>query len=202
MTDDRVVPLSHLLGASVATRLTVGQITRRLTELGYTVRHHLPEHVIADSSDQLLLDRQRAVTAPRETIPRFTPGRIGDLLDPAQPVPAGHLIAAAATTGLTIGQALRRLREFGYTVQHRLPDELRTSHTDARLVSTKLMRPGSWLDPGQPVPAAHLIAAMNWTGLPIDQLVRRFTELGYQASDVVDIPPGLGLPEGVRIRLR
>lgn len=109
-------------------------------------------------------------------------------LDPAEPVPLHHLLAAAAGTGLTPEEVGARLADLGYQV----PDtgELATiTDEDTRLVSKGLDRAAPWVGPDfVPQLRGHILwAAVQLKRSPAD-LAARYAALGYRAPDPGSLP--------------
>src|SRR5262249_10504656 len=100
-------------------------------------------------------------------------------LDPEQPVPAGHVLTAAAELGWAPGRVVQRLGELGYTVTQRSWPQTPPDRDDPPLPSRTLARLPPWLAPEQPVPAGHVLTAavkLEWAPGPVP---KRLAALGY-----------------------
>ncbi|GAB3055794.1 wHTH domain-containing protein [Micromonospora schwarzwaldensis] len=107
-------------------------------------------------------------------------------IDPAQPVPIGHLIHTATNRGPSIQMVVDRLVELGYPApRHELPDP--TSPTDRLLLSRDLDGRGPWLHQADEVPVPQLVTAAARAGIATELAADRFRRLGFTVRDA---PPG------------
>jgi hypothetical protein len=102
-------------------------------------------------------------------------------LDPAEPVPAVHLIRAARVTGRDVHDITARLTVFGYTVRTTLGelgvDQL--TREDLLMTSQDLDGADPWLKQDEPVSLPHLVQAARRLRRPAGELAARLRELGY-----------------------
>ncbi|MBN1172045.1 MAG: hypothetical protein JXA67_07715, partial [Micromonosporaceae bacterium] len=169
----RPVPVGHLVAASAQVRWGVRLVAERLVALGYRLMvdpRTLPAGPTSPS-DAVLVSRQLDAQYP--------------WLDPARPVPVGHLVAASAQVGQGIREVAELLAAFGCplavdletlpTLQATAPDAtLVNQHLD---VQTWLER--TWLDPQDPVPSSHLLAAAARLRQGVPDIVKRLSLFGY-----------------------
>ncbi|MDT0441567.1 wHTH domain-containing protein [Streptomyces johnsoniae] len=165
LTPAETVPPGHLMFVARETGRTPADIADRLTHLGHTLPAGPPLPVTPHPDDITLLSRNADMLDP--------------WLDPAEPVPAGHLLYAARETGRTPADIADRLTHLGHTLPTGppLPD---TPHPeDATLLSIDLDAQSPWLDPAKPVPAGHVHAAADATGRTPEDVVARLAAYGY-----------------------
>ncbi|MFE1356938.1 hypothetical protein ACFW6T_33745, partial [Kitasatospora phosalacinea] len=180
--DDPVEPVeaAYVLETSLATGQPAADIARRLAELGYRVpdRARWPDPLTEDG-DRILLSRGLDGEAP--------------WLDAAEPVPPGHLLAAAATTGRPPATLAAHLGELGYQV----PDQARWADFgpedgDLVLLSRDLDGAFPWLDRAEAVTVAHVLAAAVATGRSARAVAERLDALGHPPPSRMhwpDLPP-------------
>jgi hypothetical protein len=109
-------------------------------------------------------------------------------LDPRLPVDAGHLVAAAAELGWTVGRAAERLRELGYAVLDPTLPETPMVKTDRTLITYGPF--GMWMrhNSTEQIPVGHIIAAAGTLGWTPRLAAERLRELGYPVPDRA-LPP-------------
>ncbi|MEV8624589.1 hypothetical protein [Streptomyces sp. NPDC051079] len=96
------VPLGHVLTASTMAGRPSHDVRDRLAALG----HHLPSATPLPEEGRLT--DALLVSMPHRTVRAW--------LTPGRPVPLGHIVHAASTTGLTPPEVAARLAELGYTL--------------------------------------------------------------------------------------
>ncbi|GHJ12084.1 wHTH domain-containing protein [Micromonospora sp. AKA38] len=103
-------------------------------------------------------------------------------LDPAQPLPIGHLIARATNPGPSLPAVVERLVELGFPApRHDLPDL--SSPIDRLLLSQDLDGREPWLDQADEVAVPHVMAAAVEAGIAADVAADRLRRLGFTVRD-------------------
>ncbi len=165
------VPLAHILAAAAETRAPAEQVRARFQALGF---QHLPEAVpLPHRDDRILLSTGLHGEPP--------------WLEVAEDVPLAHIMLAAAETGTPAEQVRVRFQALGF---QQLPEGVPLPHQDDRiLLSRGLDGESPWLEPGQRVPLAHVLAAAAMTGTPAAQIRDRLGALGFPwLTDAVPDP--------------
>ncbi|MFC3233576.1 hypothetical protein ACFOL3_10410, partial [Streptomyces nitrosporeus] len=113
-------------------------------------------------------------------------------LDPAVPVPYGHLLAASAELGRSPETVAARLTDLGYENVQRCEGPLpaAVSPEDAALLKTVTSYSSTWLDVTEPVSLRQTVASAVRENRGPAEIARRLTALGYRYRP--DHPP---LPE-------
>jgi hypothetical protein len=179
LNPSRPVPTGHVMAAARQAGRGPREMAERLTELGYTLTtdpatlpNQPPTH-----DDAVLISQDRDGKAP--------------WLDLAQPVPTGHVMAAAIQSGRGPRAIAERLITLGYTLNTHpgtLPDQPPTRE-HAVLISRDLDGSTPWLNPNRPVSTGHLIAAASQLGRGPREMAERLTELGYTlTTDPATLP--------------
>lgn len=101
-------------------------------------------------------------------------------LDVRWPVRLHHLIKAHAVLNQSPFWAADRLTEFGFTV----PSENLPYYPEFRDLTLLRSARGGFLDPGKPVPLAHLVSVSRQLGQHLTQVVDRLRELGMIVPDL------------------
>ncbi|MFF5945639.1 hypothetical protein ACFY7X_33810, partial [Streptomyces althioticus] len=132
------VPPGHVLAVAERTRCRPAQVVARLAELGLCLLEGvtLPEDI---GADDLLILSSRLDRDP----PWF---------DGTEPVPLGHVLAAAERTKRRPADVVARLAEFGLRLAEGtvLPEPVGVD--DAAILSEDIDRVAPWLDDAEPVP--------------------------------------------------
>lgn len=114
-------------------------------------------------------------------------------LDPAEQVPYGHVLHAAAVLGHTPADVLARLTTLGYADIQRpeapLPDTVEPGDLPLLRDVTAQYRP-TWLDVGKPVSLHQILETGGRTDRAPAEVARRLTALGYRLGGT-----GRPLPE-------
>src|SRR5262249_4339493 len=168
------VPVGHVLTAAAQLKWAPRRVAERLGELGYTVPKWSWPPTPPDRDDLTLLNRN----LDRPPM-RFDPEELMRL-DPEQPVPVGHVLAAAAQLEWAPGRVAERLGELGYTVPSGSWPPTRPRRHDHPLLSRNLPRKHPWLDPEQPVPAGHVLTAAAQLEWAPGRVAQRLVELGMK----------------------
>lgn len=159
---DRPVPSAHVLRTAERLGRTPADVAARLRALGYEVRA-FDTSAVPDEHDHTALSADAG-----NPYPALPPDRV---------VPAAHLHVAAWATGRTVEHVAGRLELFGYRVS-------RTGPADPAVDLRALLLDGH----GQPLPLdevvrpGHVLAAALRTGLAVDEVVERLTELGHAVT--------------------
>lgn len=101
-------------------------------------------------------------------------------------IPLGHAIAATQQTGQPLQAVVHRYQELGLRVDPAPDESLTVEPLDQVLLSRRLDGQGPWME-SLWVSSVHLLRAALHTGRPVDDVRRRFSQLGYQAP-----PAGAG----------
>jgi len=178
VSDDEPVPVRHIVAAAERVDRPIGEVADRLAELGLTVAGNLGEAGVAEPSDLTILHRHLSAT--------WSLLYEEDWLNEAEPVPNGHVIAAAAQLEQPVSQVAHRLTRLGFQVASELLTVAEVEPTDRLIVSQDLDGTMPWLrqreDDGSPlqVPRAHVIAAAAQIGRPAGHVARKLIDLGFQ----------------------
>ncbi|GLY89423.1 HD domain-containing protein [Actinoallomurus iriomotensis] len=188
---DAPVPTHHIVTAAAHTGYSIGEVARRLGELGYDVPAIADSMGDAEPADLILLSRDLDGVWP------WLRTHDGD----ATPIPVdiGHIIAAAAQLGRPISQVTDRLEAFGFTMPAEPPGTDNAEPADRILLSRHLEGGAPWLrrydEAGRPiqVPAGHVIAAAAQLNRDVGRVAARLAEFGFTVpDDLVDggpVPP-------------
>ena len=168
------VPAVHVLRAARLTGRDIHDVAARLTIFGYTVRTDIGQLTVDElTRDDLVITSQDLDGSD----PWIHPGeRIG----------LPHLLQAARRTRRSAQEIAGRLEQLGYRVDVDLSgiavDKVRSA--DLVFASNDLDGTRPWLDPEQPVPLAHLVAAAHKLHQPLGEVARRLELLGYTPPDL------------------
>ena len=173
------VPLGHVVGAAARLRRRPAEVAERLAALGFVVPDvsAVPEDLTDD--DALLINRD---------LNDMTGYRQERWLDPAEPMPLGNVVRAAARLRRRPAEVAERLAALGFVVPDvsGAPEDF--TDDDARLVSRGLEgRPG-WLDPAEPVPLGHVVGAAVRLRRRPAEVAERLAALGFVVPDVSGAP--------------
>lgn len=148
----------------------VGEVARRLIELGFDVPSGLADAGENQPGDQLIVTANLAADG--------TWLRQWDDDDVLIPVPVGHIVAAAEHLQSSIGRAAYRLSQLGYSVSPDFFSLDRPAPDDRMLTSRDLTGEPPWLT-DRIVPMGHLVTAAERLGRGIEDVARRLRELGF-----------------------
>ncbi|WP_238012409.1 caspase family protein [Dactylosporangium sp. AC04546] len=167
------VSASRLVMASIATSHTLRSIVDRFVELGYS----------ATASTEVL---GLVLTRTDATIVSTDFDGEEPWLAPSAPVPWGHVVTAAATTGQTVQAVADRLRQFGFTVVTAAPRgaAVRANRNEVILLGQDLDSDAPWIAPSAPIPASHLLAGVERLGRTLQHVAERLRALGYSGVDL------------------
>ncbi|MFA1550319.1 wHTH domain-containing protein [Actinomadura chokoriensis] len=202
------VGTGHVVAAAAQLGRPISRVARRLAALGFTVPRILLDAGIAEPADRILLSRDLDGNPPwLEPL---------DAEGAPAPVPAGHIVSAAAQLGRDAARVADRLASLGFTVPGELPVRGRIEPDDRRLLSLELNGYPPMLPGARTVPLGHLVFASEGLGKGIEEIARRLVELGFRvpeafargssddlrilSSDFDDEPPWLGMEGWVRSR--
>ncbi|TQF06924.1 hypothetical protein E6W39_37950 [Kitasatospora acidiphila] len=164
---DEPVEFGHLVAAAAKTDRSAGEVAARLAALGF----RLPEVALPDvlPGDELLVSRSL------EGWPHW--------LALTDPVPADHVLRAAAITGRTASEVVGRLVALGYQLPD-APTDSAVEADDIVLLSQFLDSESPWLETDESVPADHIRKAAKATGRRRGEVAARLAVLGYRSSQV------------------
>ncbi|MFD9067623.1 caspase family protein [Kitasatospora purpeofusca] len=113
-------------------------------------------------------------------------------VDPAKPVPLGHVLSVAQWMGCRPAEVAARLAELGYSLREGQPVPDEVFDDDLVVLSRRVNGRPPWLAAAEPVPLGHVLFAatqLNW--LP-EAVVGRLEALGTGRTDhlVLPLPPG------------
>ncbi|MEU2358179.1 caspase family protein [Streptomyces misionensis] len=166
------VPPGHVLAVAERTRRRPAQVVARLAELGLRLLDGvtLPEDI---GADDLLILSSRLDRDP----PWF---------DGTEPVPLGHVLAAAERTKRRPADVVARLAEFGLRLAEGtvLPEPVGVD--DAAILSEDIDRVAPWLDDAEPVPLSHVLNAAAQLRRRPAEVASRFEALGLRLADGTD----------------
>jgi hypothetical protein len=168
------VPAVHLLRAARVTGRDLHDIAARLTVFGYTVRTDFGELTVDQLTRDDLVMTSRDLDGSDPWIP------------PGERILLPHVLQAARRTRRPAAEVVARLRQLGYPVDVDLSaipaDKIRSS--DLVFASNDLDGTRPWLDPDQPVPLSHVLAAAHKTHQTLAEVSRRLEALGYHTPDL------------------
>ncbi|WP_033819473.1 hypothetical protein [Kitasatospora sp. MBT63] len=157
----------RVLRAAQAVGMAPEQAVRRLTELGFTVRHGEALTAGTRPGDLNLLSRNLDQRAP--------------WLTPGSPVGYGHVVRGALHLGVPVAEVARRLRRLGIDARVPVGDE--ATRDDLVLLSTELDGRAPYLAEGVPVPLYHLASAARLFERPLKEIADRLRVLGHEVAD-------------------
>ncbi|WP_433291145.1 HD domain-containing protein [Actinoplanes sp. CA-030573] len=172
------VSAAHVLVAGVVLEWPLPRVVDRLREIGVRVPDH-PWTTAALEGDDL-----RLLAEGRE-------GR-GPWLDLTSPVPAQHVVRAAALLGWSFAKVAGRLRDLGATVTGSWSSSPVTAD-DQRLLRIEpdegrsIVGPDDldrWLDPASRVDPSHVIGAAAALGWSPRRVVDRLRQLGAEVPEL------------------
>ncbi len=170
---DQPVPHAHVIAAAVETGQTPAQVAARLHKLGFTTPDPATLPTNIEPNDRIIVTADRTGSSP--------------WLHIDNPVPIGHVIAAAVETGQTPAQVAARLKMLGFTTPDPASLATKSEPMDDIIVSTNLDGHRPWLSPDQPISPGRLIAAAGKTGKSPADVATRLVTLGFVVSPLVMI---------------
>jgi hypothetical protein len=167
LVGDRMT-VGQIVLASMKTRRSPRALARRYLELGIDAPEPSTMPETFDPDDEIII----SVDVDGE----------GPWLDSAKPVPARHVLAAAAHTRRDAADVCARLRDLGYDVD---PMPEHWDREDEHLLSKNLDGRGAWIV-GDRIPADHLMNIWR-SGRDVAKAARRLVELGMSLPDGIEI---------------
>ncbi|XVV15639.1 HD domain-containing protein [Actinoplanes sp. CA-131856] len=101
----------------------------------------------------------------------------------SEPVPVEHVMRVGAGVGWPPGRIAERLIDLGLEVSEFPWPTVPVSAEDARLLSRDLDGKVPWLDPSEPVSAAHVVVAAVVLRWSTTRVMRRLTDLGRVVAE-------------------
>ncbi|MFF3740884.1 caspase family protein [Streptomyces sp. NPDC002566] len=165
----RPVPLGHVLAVAEQTKHRPAEVAARLEELGLRLPEAavLPE--IVEFDDLLILSKRHT--------------RKGPWLNVADPVPLGHVVAAATRINWRPAQVAARLAEFGLRLAEGTVLPGKVGPDDPAILSVDLDRVAPWLDETTPVLLSHVLRAADRLGRRPTEVAARLMAFGLQVAD-------------------
>lgn len=163
------IPVSpgHVVKAALTTGLSVSDVVASLTMLGFDTSQVRTFRGTPDVLDLTMLSVRLKGT---------------NWLPPTEPVPPGHVLAAAKQLGTAPEAVATRLRELGHQVHHAgawpEPDEITLTVT-----SLNLDRVFPWLDPTATVSPGHVAAAAAECRCGVAEVLALLQALSFRAPD-------------------
>ncbi|MFJ4538812.1 hypothetical protein ACIP39_23055 [Streptomyces tibetensis] len=115
--------------------------------------------------------------------PPFRSGRaLSSWLGSAGPVPPGHLLKARIEFGMSLGEAARRMRAFGFTVVEPASAAEDLDERALILLSRGLNGRSPWLSVRRPVPPGHLLKARRDLGVDLGTAVQWLRWFGFTVT--------------------
>ncbi|MFI0352286.1 caspase family protein [Actinomadura sp. 9N407] len=169
------VGTGHIVAAATQLGRPVARVAERLAALGFGVPQVLLDAGIAEPADRILLSE--ALDGSRPWLESL------DAEGNPVPIPAGHIVSAAAQLGRDGARVADRLASFGFTVPADLPVGGMVDPDDRLLLSREVNGHPPML-PGVPtIPLGHLLFASERLGKGIGEIVQRLIELGFRVPD-------------------
>ncbi|MGW8995411.1 wHTH domain-containing protein [Streptomyces zhihengii] len=174
------VPFQHLVLAAARMRTGVGDVARRLRELGLVPADPPP------GAPEAPLTEQDAALLSRNLDGEYPWIGLDDV------VPHALVLNAAAGVGRSARDVAGRLRELGAVVPDpaEVPDVV-PSQEDLLLISEDFDASSPWLEADEPVPYGHLLNAAARSGTTPREVAVRLRELGFRTPDptaLADLP--------------
>ncbi|WP_406111168.1 caspase family protein [Kitasatospora purpeofusca] len=118
--------------------------------------------------------------------------RTADWMDPAEPVPLGHVLSVARWASRDPATVAARLAELGYSLREGQPVPDEVFDDDLAVLSRRVNGRPPWLGAAEPVSLGHVLFAakqLNWSP---EAVVGRLEALGTGRTDhlVLPLPPG------------
>ncbi|MFE6688551.1 caspase family protein [Streptomyces sp. NPDC057743] len=171
------VPVGHVLEFAHVVGCSAHEAADRLMALGFRLPDSavLPETVTAD--DLIMLSRDLDREPP--------------WLDVADPVPLGHVLAAAERTKRRPAEVVARLAELGLRLVEGATLPETTGPDDVFVLSKHQAGQRPWLDVADPVPLGHVLAAAERTKRRPAEVVARLAELGLRLVEGAVLPEAM-----------
>ncbi|WEO96248.1 hypothetical protein A6P39_020670 [Streptomyces sp. FXJ1.172] len=152
------IPPGHVLSIAESLGKPYADVRTRMKELRLEPPQPRDSRSPGDETDLALLSESLRASS-------------GVWLHPRWPVPPGHLVAAHFELDISVREAARRLRAFGFTVPEPEPSADNPDDRMPRLLSRDLDGK-NWLVAGDTVPPAHLVQAHFELGLSVEEAAR------------------------------
>ncbi|MEU7912168.1 wHTH domain-containing protein, partial [Microbispora bryophytorum] len=178
---DEAVSFDHVVAAAVATGRSPAVVVARLRALGFSVPDPAGLLSPVDFTDLTVISRDLDGVSPWLAVD--------------EPVPLGHVVAAAMVMRQSPAVVVARLRALGLSAPDPggLPGDL--DPTDRTIVSVELNDGRPWLATQEPVSPVHVIAAASETRRSPAEVAMRLVALGFTLSPLIEIlddPESLG----------
>ncbi|GAA2764047.1 hypothetical protein GCM10010103_30880 [Streptomyces paradoxus] len=165
----------HALFFSTIRGIPYREALERMRELRLQTPPAAEEEPVIDDINLALLSHDLA--------PPFRSGIPMSLwIDSAGPVPPGHLLKARLEFGMSLREAARRMRGFGFTVVEPDPSAEDLDERALVLLSWRLNGRSPWLEVNAPVPPGHLLKACRDAGIDLGTAVQWLRWFGFTVT--------------------
>ncbi|NEA23601.1 caspase family protein [Actinomadura bangladeshensis] len=169
------IDTGHVVACAAQLGRPISAVAERLTALGFDVPRALLDAGIAEPADRILLSKDLDGNRPWLDV-RDAEG------DPV-PVPAGHIMAAAAQLSRDTARVADRLAGFGFTVPEDLPVRGRIDPDDRMLLSLYINGLPPMLPGARTVPPGHVFFASQRLGKGVEEIAARLEALGFRVPE-------------------
>ncbi|WP_141765329.1 wHTH domain-containing protein [Streptomyces malaysiensis] len=173
---EEITTPGHTLFVASVCGTTYGEAFSRMERLRMPppVRHS-GDPIVDPIGLALLTEDLRGLNPPEDM-------KIVRWIDADAPVPPGHLVKAHLVLDISVEEAVRRMRAFGFTV----PDEdalpPNPNELTLRVLSTWLNGKWPWLDPSEPVALDHVLRAAVKLQRPVLEVTQELRTYGYRVE--------------------
>lgn len=174
------IPPGHVVNMAFAMNADPAAVVDRLAALGHDVSDlgPFPDRHSLTPTDVTLLSRDLDGEDP--------------WLDPSEPIPLGHVIAAHRATGIPGSEIVRRLKEYSFRTRYLIEDMPHFTYQDEFLVSIDVDGEAPWLDHKDTVDLRHVFLAASVSRRNLSDVVDRLTELRFTVAKIERPPNWFG----------
>ncbi|MFF3328844.1 hypothetical protein ACFYWX_04665 [Streptomyces sp. NPDC002888] len=171
-TDKELATPGHVLFLAETRGVSYREAVRRMGEL------RLPTPGPPD--DDPVIDEINLALLSDDLVPPFhTRASLAHWLRRVGPVPPGHLLKARHEFGISLCEAARRMKAFGFTVMEPDPSAEDADERALPLLSRRLDGRSPWLGVSRPVTPGHLLKARRELGIDLGTAVQWMTWFGF-----------------------